>query len=500
MAYSSRISKVRTPSQLAIVRAVTPDLPTIAIIGGGLSGALVAIYLLRAATRPLQIKLIERRSQLGMGLAYSTLQDCHLLNVPANKISAFAEAPNHFLDWLHQHVDRSLPASAFVPRKYYGQYIQASLQQAIANAAPQVQVQQITDEAVSIQPDNKQLVIALGKGDRQFADQVVLALGNPPPSPLPFVDPLLRQSLQYICSATSGQRLSCLEPDATVLLVGSGLTAVDVVLTLRHQGHRGVIHLLSRRGLLPRSHQPAAAQPTAARLTVLQPTDWHRAATPLTTRELLQQIRAQINRANATGQDWRSVLDALRPHTQTLWQNLPLAEKRRFLRHVRPYWDVHRHRLAPSIAQQMDVLLQERRIVLHAGRVQSCQADATGVEVLIRERGSTALHQLRVQAVVNCTGSAGDYRQSANPLMVNLLDAGLTRPDPLHLGLDVDTDGAAIAADGTSSSQLYTLGFPKRGLLWETTAIPEIREQARALAKRLMLNLATNALPTQLEW
>lgn len=495
MRSSSRSNRVETtPQQPIAPSSSTLNPPTIAIIGGGLSGTLVAIYLLKTATHPLQIKLIERRAQLGAGIAYSTQQDCHLLNVPANKISAFAADPDHFLRWLHRCVDRSLPAAAFVPRKHYGHYVLSLLQQAAIDASPQVQFEQITDEAVSIRPNGNRLAIVLRYGDRQLADQIVLAVGNPLPGTPAFVTPCFYQSPRYIASAWSNQALSSLEPDAAVLLIGSGLTAVDVVLTLRQQGHSGLIHLVSRRGLLPRSHPTTAAQFTTPSI------DWgHLNPHSCTTRGLLRQVRQQIERANATGQDWRSVIDALRPQVQTLWQHLSLPEKQRFLRHVRPYWDVYRHRMAASIAQQIEALLQERQVLLHAACIQSCRAAtceaATGVEVVMRQRGSNTLETLQVQAVVNCTGPAGNYGQLADPAITSLLAAGLIRTDPLNLGLDVAPDGALIAANGIPSRQFYTIGSLKRGRLWETTAIPEIRDQASTLAEQLLHNTISIAAP-----
>ena len=454
--------------------------PTIAIIGGGVSGTLVAVHLLKKATAPLHIKLIERRSQLGAGMAYGTHYDCHLLNVPANKISAFPDDPNHFVRWLHQSIDRSLLPTAFVSRKLYGQYIQSLLQAAIAQAASEVRLEQITDEVLSIKLDGNRLVVFLRNGEAQRVDQAVLALGNLPPQTPTLANPRFYQSPRYIPSAWSDRDLSRLDPTQPVLLLGSGLTAVDVVLTLRQQSHRGPIHLVSRRGLLPRSHQA----------TVARSIDWSElTALPLTTRRLVQQVRKQIDRAIEEGYDWRTVIDALRPQTQTLWQNLPLAEKQRFLRHVRAYWECHRHRMAPSIAQQIEAWLKDGVVQLHAARIQTCNEDATGVNVVMRKRGKANLQTLQVQAVINCTGPECNYRKSSHPLIMNLLNAELVHPDSLHLGLDVASNGALITAEGNPSTQLYTLGSLKKGLLWETTAVPEIREQAETLAEELLVNV-----------
>jgi uncharacterized NAD(P)/FAD-binding protein YdhS len=205
---------------------------------------------------------------------------------------------------------------------------------------------------------------------------------------------------------------------------------------------------------------------------------------------LLKSIRQEVDQAVAQGEDWRSVIDALRPQTQTLWQSLPLSEQRRFLRHVRPYWEVHRHRIAPSIAQTLTELRHTGQLQIHAGQIQSFREDADGVTVVIRKRGTMDLMQVRSSLVANCTGSECDYRQLRNPLIQQLLAAGMIHPDPLFLGLTVAENGALIDRSGKPSQQLFTLGTPRKGKLWETTAVPEIRLQAAEMAKMLLAVVA----------
>ena len=333
------------------------------------------------------------------------------------------------------------------------------------------------DEAIALQPNGDRAVVCLNSGATLTADRVVLALGNLPPKNPTVADPVFYQSRRYIRSAWTASELSDLPADAPVLLIGSGLTAIDTILTLQQQGHQGKIQLVSRRGLLPQSHQSHPLPTAFDRL------DWD--ATPKTVRSLLRQVRQTVDAAIAQGGDWWQVLDALRPQTQALWQQLSPTEQRRFLRHLRPYWDVHRHRLAPAIAQTIDRLRESGQLQLVAGRIQAYQEDAEGVNVVIRPRGSRDSVSLRSHLVVNCTGSESDYRKVAQPLIQNLLAEGLSRPDRLSLGLDVDATGALISATGRTSDWLYTLGSPQKGRLWETTAVPELREQASQLAQRL---------------
>jgi uncharacterized NAD(P)/FAD-binding protein YdhS len=254
---SKQNNKINNIATLDWNSIALPKRQSIAIIGGGFSGTMVAIHLLKQATIPLDIYLIERNSQIGQGVAYSTQQHCHVLNVPVHKISAFADDPHHFYRWLHHHHDRTIQPDAFVPRYWYGQYMQSILDEANANASSNVYFESIRDEALSIQPEGTNLRIRLESGNILSVNQVVLALGNLPPSEPVVVDSSFYQSSRYVRSVWSdtwSETLFHLDPEAPVLLIGSGLTAIDTVLSLRQQGHWGTIHLVSRRGLLPQSH------------------------------------------------------------------------------------------------------------------------------------------------------------------------------------------------------------------------------------------------------
>lgn len=466
----------------------------IAIIGGGFSGAMVAVHLLRNARHPLTIHLIESRPTLGCGVAYSTAFNCHLMNVPAGKISAFADQPNHFLEWAQQmssiaHPLKDLPdarsspvtAHSFVPRKLYGQYVQSVVAEAEATAPAWVRLERVVDEAIAIHSHQDSALIALQSGKTVQVDRVVLALGNFPPRDVTVADSSFYQSDRYIRSGWSSAHSYSLLPDEPVMLIGSGLTAVDWAIALHHQGHRGMIHIVSRRGLLPQAHRlphsPIGRVPTPA-LTL----DPQIATARLGSRYVRQAVSAAI----AQGGDWQSVIDGLRPLTQSIWQTLSLVEKRRFLRHLRPYWEVHRHRVAPAIAHVLQGLQRTGQLQLHAGRIQTYVEDANGVDVVIRRRDRQSLETLRAALVVNCTGSGANYQQIAHPLVQQLLETGLVQPDALAIGLETDLEGALVDRYTIPSDWLYTLGSPRRGQLWETTAIPEIREQAQRLARILL--------------
>lgn len=203
-------------------------------------------------------------------------------------------------------------------------------------------------------------------------------------------------------------------------------------------------------------------------------------------------IREEARKASATGFDWRAVIDALRPATAKIWQSLPPAEQKRFLRHARAYWEVHRHRIAPEIGAVMAALIQEGRIRLHAGRVTNYREHPDCIAVQFRDRKSGAQQELRVDRVINCTGPETDFRRIDAPLIKYLFAQGLARPDRLFLGLDVDASGALLDSSGVPSSALFALGPARKGALWESMAVPEIRNQASQLAGRLVSTLQSS--------
>ncbi|MFB2974546.1 FAD/NAD(P)-binding protein [Aerosakkonema sp. BLCC-F183] len=469
---------------------------TIAIIGGGFSGTMVAAHLLRKVTFSLDIKLIEKRPAIGKGVAYGTKYTCHLLNVPAAKMSAFPDDPEHFLRWVQKEeisrgnlVPSGVQPNTFVPRKIYGEYIQAVLDEAETAAKENVRLERIKNEAVSILPDANGATISLSTGQNLRVDKVVLALGNFPPSD-PFVqDKSFYTSLRYVSYPWSAQALSDLELDDGVLLIGSGLTMLDLAVALKEQGHAGAIHVVSRHGLLPYPHKFTKPYPTFLNVETA----------PKNIRALVRLVRQEVKNAIAQDCDWRAVLDSLRPITQQLWQQLPLNEQRRFLRHVRIYWEVHRHRVSLGVADTVSEMLHSGQMVVHAGRIQAYDEDDRGVNVSIRKRHirkknyaeseseNTSEHEVvRVQRVINCTGTECDYRKFGHPLIQNLRSHGFIRSDALAIGLDVAPNGALLDVDGMVSQILYTLGPPRQGRLWETTAVPEIRVQAAALAEELL--------------
>ncbi|HEY9644206.1 MAG TPA: FAD/NAD(P)-binding protein [Coleofasciculaceae cyanobacterium] len=474
------------------------DFPSrITIIGGGASGSLLAVQLLRQATRPLTIYLIDRSPQVGLGIAYSTQVPCHLLNVPAGYMSAFPDDPTHFLRWVNQQdLTRSLlpdgvQPETYVPRLLFGAYLQAVLNEAEAQAKFGVSLERVNDEAIAIQPHTTGATVHLHSGRSLNAQKVILALGTASPSHPSIQTPDFYNSDPYVASGWSTDALRGISPEQPILLVGAGLTMIDQALILREQGHHGKIHVISRHGLLPQASLPPAG-------TTLSQGDRFKfnpaAVQPKTTRKLLRFVREQIKAASAQTLAWQVVIDAMRPVTETLWQSLSVSEQQRFLRHVRPYWDIHRHRIAPEVAEAINELLQSGQMIVYAGRIQSYHEHDGRVEVVFRERHTAKNTVLQVSRVVNCTGPSTNYRILSHPLIMSLRSQGLLCPDPLALGIQTDTHAALLTHEGKPSDFLYALGPPLRGRLWETIAIPEIRIQAQKLAQELVPDSEAEAI------
>lgn len=436
----------------------------VVIVGAGFSGTLQAINLLRHDGP--RATLIERAVEPGRGVAYGAADPAHLLNVRAANMSAFPDGPDHLVRWLTAR-GVAEPAAAFIPRLLYGEYLNELLDAARARAQDRLTV--LRAEVADIVEEAEGVRVLLADGGTLHADAAVLSVGNLPPHAPPGLDPAALSPDRYRSDPWAPGQADGLSSDDTVLVLGTGLTMVDMVLKLDADGFRGRIVALSRRGLLPRRHQPGAP-PASPRDT--RPTT--------TASALVRDVRA---RARAIG--WRQAVDELRPFTQGLWAAASRTERRRFIRHLRPWWDVHRHRIAPVVADRLAALQAEGRLDVRAGRTLRFAERPGGVELVWRPRGGTAEERLSVARILNCTGPQGDLSRTDEPLLRALLARGTIRPDAEHLGLDVEAGCAVIAADGTPSERMFALGPMTRGAFWEIVAVPDIRRQTWDLARRL---------------
>jgi len=447
--------------------------PVIAIVGGGASGTLAAIYLLReAASRrtPLRIALIDRHGRHGLGQAYSTTHPAHLLNSPAAAMSALAGDPGHLTRWA---AEAGVAYDGFLPRRDYGRYLTESLAAAERQARSAARISRITAEVVAIRrcSHRRALRLHLAADGRIDADAVVLATGNlPPAAPCPVPRD------RYIADPWEPGALEPAADGSPVAVLGTGLTMLDVAIALTDAHPHTAVHAISRHALLPREHSwPRPAGPASTMPVV-------RAAggTPRLTR-LIREVRAS---AAAHPGGWQDVVDALRPQIPGLWAQLPEADQRLFLAHVARYWEVHRHRVPPATASRAAALSSAGRLSVHRGRVVAASDQQGSVRVRIDQGGSAT--ELAAGWLVNCTGPAADITATGHPLLRYLLQAGMARPDRLQLGLDTGPRGAVRDADGRAAGDIFALGPLLRGSRYETTAIPEIRDQAAALARYLV--------------
>ena len=430
----------------------------VAIVGGGFSGTMVAAQLAR---KGIESVLIDGAGRAGHGVAYSTREPAHVLNVRAEVMSAWADDLEHFVRVAEAEGGHRRD---FVQRQQFGRYLRGILKDTIDSG----RLRLVERQAVEAEPGDGGWKLHLDNGEEVRASGLVLAIGNQPPEPLPFG----RDSSRVIHNPWSGDALAAVEDLAEthedVLLVGTGLTMVDAVLSLDAAGHRGRIVALSRRGLIPRGHTDSAP----AQIDAEDVPHGH-------VRTIWRWLR---KRGAEVG--WRSAVDALRPHSHRLWQSLPLHEQKRFARHARPWWDVHRHRIAPEVAERLQGLIAQCRLQIVAGRIQSVADDDLGLTVAYRRRGASRLDEGRFAYMINCTGPLGTISRTRDPILKGMLADGLAQPDQLGIALDVDERSRIVGSD-----RAWAMGPLTKGRYWEIIAVPDIRGQAAAVADDIAMEL-----------
>jgi uncharacterized NAD(P)/FAD-binding protein YdhS len=441
----------------------------IAVVGGGASGVLTAINLLAADTdHSLSVTIHEASGIVGRGIAYGTSDPRHLLNVRARHMSAFPDIPSDLLDWAAR-TGRDVDPQGFLPRMEYAAYLQDCLAS-------------VADHRLTVRAGLVDDVVPTAEGFEvhaagvvSTADAVVLAYGNERPRPLTVDGDLLPDAPWHLPDPWDLAALHRLQDDASVLVVGSGLTAIDTAITALedHPGRR--VTMVSRHGLLPHPH---VAQQSTAWVTPV-PTG------ALTADRLAEHFAEQVAAAEANGVDWRAVVDGLRSPTQSLWLRLDLGERQRFLREYARHWEVRRHRMAPDVAERIAGYERDGRLTLVTGEL-------IGVADRGQRCGARLSNQpvLTVDAVVNCTGPLTDITRSSDPLLLALRERGLASPDPLFLGVACTAAGQLLDPDGRPVPGLHAVGSPRKGVLYESTAIPEIRAQAAEVAHALSMRPA----------
>lgn len=419
---------------------------------------MVAAQLARRGTPSL---LIEATDRAGLGTAYSTREAAHVLNVRAESMSAWEDDPDHFARHFEE---RGGDRRGFAERRFFGRYLGAILDEALASGC----VMLVRDSATGVRWDGREWTIDLAGGPQLRARALVLAQGNQPPQPFRGEGPSTRV-IENPWGEKARQAVeAAAATDAPVLLIGTGLTMVDTMLSLDSAGHRGRITALSRRGLIPRGHADFAPAP-------VEQTD-----VPLgSVTALWRWLRSRSAKVG-----WRAAIDALRPYSHCVWQSLGREEQDRFLRHARPWWDVHRHRIAPEVAERMRQLIATGQMEVLAGRIAEMHDEGDAVLVRYRTRGSSNAREARFAYVFNCTGPLGSIARTRDPVLKQVIAEGLGRPDLLGIGLDVDERSRVAGAN-----RLWALGPLTKGRYWEIVAVPDIRGQAAQVAEDIEMEL-----------
>jgi uncharacterized NAD(P)/FAD-binding protein YdhS len=452
----------------------------VVICGGGASAALLLAALKERTRRALAVTIMEPRERLGAGVAYSTPCPAHLLNTRACNMSVNGDA-NDFLHWLTSERSRrgfNWRVEEFAPRQFYGEYLQSRLQS--IRAVPNIQLSWLRAVAARVVADGGGWKVFPTQGAPVPADIVVLATGNEPPTPLgadlaPEVQNLILNNPWEV------ERKEAIPRHAAVLIAGTSLTAVDVVAELVYRRHAGPVLAFSRRALLPRSHGTAVEFPAGLH-----------GAFPASLRAIVKEVR-ELSGEDVRGDRWRGVMTELRSMAPALWSAWNLSEQRRFLRHVRPFWDVHRHRLAPAVHATLNRAIARGQLKVTRGRLESLEFIAARRALRATLRQAAGRQMLEGAVLINCTGPQTHPLRVANPLLRNAVAEGIAQSDALALGLATDPRSRVISRDGSAQRTLYALGTLARGSHWELTAVPEIREQARLVARDIDQYLAARA-------
>jgi uncharacterized NAD(P)/FAD-binding protein YdhS len=451
----------------------------IVIVGGGYSGSVLALHLARQLGSGSTVAIIEPRAEWGAGLAYSTLEDDHKINVPADRMGVSAQPKDRFDNWLKEHhpelVGDGHPEHSYVARRWFGVFVRERLAETLART--DAKVSHLRATATDARQIEGGIEISLAeRGPPVRGHLVAIATSHGVPAMPAAVPQSLRTLPKFIDNPWQNECLAEISPDDDVLIIGTGLTMADVAALLLQRGHRGRITAMSRHGLLARKNGPSAAPRDLDFAT------WPEA--PLTT--YVKMIRAEIACIEGTGGSWRNVFTALREQSERLWSKLPIEEKRRFLRHLKCFYDVHRYRMAPETAELIEAARSKGQIEILAAGLSSVRREADGFSIAFKRRGSAAIERAAASAIVNCTGPKQQLRADSSHFLGALIERGLISTDPLGLGVAVDHELRIIG----QCRNLYALGPLTRARFGDTVGAPEIMAQAERLAGIMTTALA----------
>ncbi len=462
---------------------MTDSKSTVSIIGGGFCGIMTLVHLINKSKSPIKIILFNAGYPLAKGIAFNTYTEEHVLNVACSNMSAFANDPNHFLNWCttkeNSKVDSENLSASYLPRNLYGEYLNDIFKSSLENCPPHIEVEIITEEAVSVRKEDNHYKVFSNTGKEIRAEKIVIATGNQPPSPPSLKESTFLESPLYFGNPWNEAATNDIHSEKPILIIGTGLTMVDVVIGLENKNFQGKIYALSPNGFEILSHKKH--HPQREILDELSP--------PYELKNLFKLFYKHVRTARRKGVSGEAVVDAVRSKTQDIWQNLTLKDKKSFMAHLRHLWGVARHRLPEDVHKRIQELISAEKLEILAGRIIEMNSDNTFAQIKIKQRSSNNELTLEVQRVINCTGPQTDITKYRSKLFQNLITQGLIRADEMNLGIDATEEGKIIESDGTISESLFTLGSLLKGKLWESTAVPELRVQAERLATIILEKL-----------
>ncbi len=418
-----------------------------------------------------EVVLIEKNPEfLGRGVAYQYDFTHQPLNVVAGGMSLFPDKPLDFVKWLeanhfrYNHLIDQVSPEAFIPRKIFGDYVLENLEKIQQEVSERLQIR--IDEAISIMDFGKRKTVVFASGNALHADHVILALGNFPPADLFATHNPVQNDPRYFASPWSDRVYSDIKGDEDILLVGSGLTAVDIVLGLIVRKFRGKVTMLSRRGVFPLPHDL-----THQAISITVPENY-------SPRKMLLWVRYLMRKNPEV--PWSVIIDGLRPYTQKIWLQWIVSDKQYFLKKIRPYWEIARHRIPSASSERLNNMMEKGQLVLKKGTIEEASVSSNGIEILYRSE--SGLNSQVFQKVINCTGPESNYRKVRFPIIVDLIARGKVKIDELGLGIKCTPEGSIINDQGEVEQGIWCIGPMRKAVLWETTALRELREQSSALA------------------
>lgn len=452
-------------------------IPSIAIVGAGYSGVSLAANIHRLAKTPIHIYLIGKLALFGKGVAYSTQNPLHLLNVRAKDMSAFNHDDMHFVNWLKMKnihaqlgIENDELHDYFIPRKFYGDYLADILRAVLITSKSGCEVEAIHGEAISVEKNNEGIVLGLADGSIVKANLLVLAHGHI----IPHAHFNTDNTVKIIQNPWDFEAYKEISQKSRVFIVGTGLTMIDAVIQLKSQNHEGKIMALSRHGLLSQVNLPETSHYQFDPMLF-----------PISLKKLIKVIREEINMHAHQDEFHQSLFKALRLKANEVWSSFSFFEKKQLINHLMPYWEKFRHRVAPKISHSINIYINDKSLEILSGHI----VEIINQRVVVRTRRHQELSAFQADYLINCTGPEKYDHKNLMPILDSLISQGYVLYNDLHLGINVSKSGAVIDRFGVESRTMYVLGPPRKGVLIETTAVKEIRVQSEELAKHCLNNL-----------